>query len=228
MDVLRTRLGLRLSQHGVVISELRTTPGPTHSVFDVLAALVAVLSPAGRFGLLGFAGGGMMAPLRFLGVSVPVETVDLDAASHRLFRRHCRSWAGEVAWEHQDAVAWLRRQRGRFDLLLEDLSIPQDDDVVKPDVSWRVLPSLIPSRLRTSGFAVFNLLRPVDESWAAGLERVGEGFRETRIIHLDEFENRIVVAGDAVPPARELGAALRETLRRLRSRQADRLWVRRG
>ena len=59
MDITSTKHGLRLSQHGVVISEMRATPGPTHSVFDVLAALVAVLMPAGRIGVLGFAGGGM-------------------------------------------------------------------------------------------------------------------------------------------------------------------------
>lgn len=228
MDVSCTRLGLRLSQHGVVLSELRTTPGPTHSVFDVLAALAVVLAPADRFGLLGFAGGGMMAPLRFLGVPGRVETVDLDATGHRLFRRHCRAWAGGVAWERGDAVDWLRSRRGRFDLLVEDLSIPQDGDVVKPEVSWRVLPALIRDRLQPGGCAVFNLLRPVDESWAAGLRRVGEGFRETRVIHLDEFENRILVGGEALPAARELGAALRDALRRLRSRQAGRIRVRRG
>jgi hypothetical protein len=55
VTVTLTKHGLRLSQHGVVISELRTTPGPTHSVVDVLAALIAVLAPAGRIGVLGFA-----------------------------------------------------------------------------------------------------------------------------------------------------------------------------
>ena len=53
MDITATRHGLRLSQHGVVISEMRTAAGPTHSVFDVLAALVPLLAPRGRVGVLG-------------------------------------------------------------------------------------------------------------------------------------------------------------------------------
>ena len=89
MDISSTRHGLRLSQHGVVISELRATPGPTHSVFDVLAALVAVLKPAGRVGVLGFAGGSMMAPLRCLGVESEIHSVDLERTGYDLFRRHC-------------------------------------------------------------------------------------------------------------------------------------------
>jgi len=77
-----TKHGLRLSQHGVVISELRTSPGPTHSVFDVLAATIAVLAPKNRIGVLGFAGGGMMSPLRGLGVEAAIDSVDLDRAGY--------------------------------------------------------------------------------------------------------------------------------------------------
>ena len=78
-----TKHGLRLSQHGVVISELRTSAGPTHSVFDVLAAAIAVLAPTGRIGVLGFAGGGMIAPLRGLGVASVIDSVDLDRADRK-------------------------------------------------------------------------------------------------------------------------------------------------
>src|SRR6187402_1025733 len=107
MDIASTKHGLRLSQHGVVISELRTSPGPTHSVFDVLAALIAILAPVGRIGVLGFAGGGMMAPLRGLGVESTIDSVDLDRAGYDLFRRHCPAWAEQVNWREADAVAWL-------------------------------------------------------------------------------------------------------------------------
>ena len=72
MDITATRHGLRLSQHGVVISEMRTAAGPTHSVFDVLAALVPLLAPRGRVGVLGFAGGGMMAAHTAPGATVPL------------------------------------------------------------------------------------------------------------------------------------------------------------
>ena len=221
-----TKKGLRLTQHGVVISELRTSVGPTHSVFDVLAALVAVLEPTGRVGVLGFAGGGMMAPLRGLRMESLIESVDLDRAGYDLFRRHCPEWVSGVCWQQADAMVWLRDQASHFSLLLEDLSVPQNGDVFKPEVSWTVLPKLICQRLNRGGIAVFNLLRPNHGRWSPELERVARRFKTARILELDEFENRILVAGDSLPSARDLGRRVREALRRLHSRQAERIKVR--
>ena len=221
-----TKHGLRLSQHGVVISELRTSPGPTHSVFDVLAAIIAVLAPKDRIGVLGFAGGGMMSPLRGLGVEAVIDSVDLDRAGYDLFRQHCPDWARGVNWQQSDAVAWLRKQPRNFGLLMDDLSVPQNGDVFKPAVSWDVLPKLMRSRLRPGGFGVFNLLPAPDGTWNSDLTRIVSVFKTARIIDLDDFENHILITGDTLPTARELGSQLRQSLRHLRSRQAGRIQVR--
>ena len=226
MRVTQTKHGLRLSQHGVVISELRTSPGPTHSVFDVLAALLVLLRPAGRIGVLGFAGGGMMAPLQALGMKTAFRTVDLDQASYDLFCQHCPDWVSGVQWQRADAVQWLRKQKPEFNLLLEDLSVPQDGDVVKPEISWRLLPGLIRQKLKRDGIAVFNLMSPPEDDWRSALKKITREFRVTQVIHLDDFENRIVIAGEQLPAAPALGHGLRELLRKLRSRQAGRLRVR--
>lgn len=226
MDITATRHGLRLSQHGVVISEMRTSAGPTHSVFDVLAALLSVLAPPGRVGVLGFAGGGMMAPLAALGVDRVIDSVDLDQASHALFCRHCPAWAGRVAWEHADAEAWLRRQPRDFGLLMDDLSIPCEGDVTKPAISWEVLPGAMRGRLRAGGITIANLLPPSGGHWEPALSQMARGFRTARIIRLDDFLNRILVAGDDLPSARWLGMRLRAALRQIRSRQAGRIHVR--
>jgi hypothetical protein len=47
------------------------------------------------------------------------------------------------------------------------------------------------------------------------------------VILLDDFENRLLVAGTALPSARALALALRRALVRLGSRQAGRFRVRR-
>jgi spermidine synthase len=192
-----------------------------------LAALIAVLKPkpAGRLGVLGFAGGGMMAPLRSLGVESEIHSVDLERAGYDLFRQHCHEWAGNVNWQQADAVAWLDRQPPDFGLLLDDLSVPRDEDVFKPAVSWSVLPGLIRQRLSPDGIAVFNLLPP-SRYWKTELERIAGLFGMARLITLDEFENRILVAGNRLPPARELGGKLRQALHRLHSRQATRIHLR--
>jgi len=227
MQITQTKLGLRLSQHGVVISELRTSPGPTHSVFDVLAALMMLLRPAGRLGVLGFAGGGMFAPLQALGMKTTFSTVDLDRESYELFCRHCPAWVSQVRWQQADARQWLRRQKTGFDFLLEDLSVPQAGDVVKPEISWRVLPALIRRRLKRNGVAVFNLVSPPAEGWRYGLEQITREFRTAQMVYLDDFENRIVIAGAELPTPGNLSRGLRRLLRQLRSRQAERVRVRR-
>lgn len=226
MQVARTRNGLRFSQHGVVISELRTTPGATHSVFDVLAALMVLLRPAGQVGMLGFAGGGMMAPLRALGWSRPLTAVDLDQASYDLFRAHCPGWVNSVRWQRVEALQWLRRQKPDFDLLVDDLSIPQNGDVVKPEICWRELPGLLRQKLNGDGIGIFNLVSPPKEGWCAGIGKIAGHFRVTRIIQLDDFENRLVIGGTELPAARALGQGLRRLLRQIHSRQSDRLRVR--
>lgn len=222
-----TQHGLRLSQHGVVISELRTSPGPTHSVFDVLAASIAVLAPNARVGVLGFAGGGMMAPLRALGVDAVIDSVDLDRSGYDLFQQHCPQWADGVKWQQADAVAWLRGQSAPFDLLLDDLSVPQDDDVFKPAISWDVLPELMRTRLSPGGVGVFNLLPAAGGTWKSDLLRLlrhgGWSLAQARLIYLDDFENRILITGDSLPAARELGVKLRQSLKQIHSRQAGRI-----
>lgn len=226
MRIIRTKLGLRLSQHGVVVTELRTSPGPTHSVFDVLAALIVILRPAGRIGVLGFAGGGMIAPLKALRLQTRLVTVDLDRSSYDLFCRHCPEWVAGVDWQQADAVQWLQRQPRKFDLLMDDLSLPYAGDVVKPDISWNLLPQLIRQRLKPDGLAVFNLLSPPGRSWRRSVAKVSRPFQTTRLIQLNDFENRILVAGTELPSARELGRGLRQALQQICSRQAGRLQVR--
>lgn len=226
MDIIPTRHGLRLSQHGVVISELRTSPGPTQSVFDVLAGLVAVLAPAGPVGMLGFAGGGMLAPFAALGWTRRFAAVDLDREAYELFRRHCPHWTPQVDWHHADAVAWLCRPGPPFGLLLDDLSVPADGDVFKPAVCWETLPALMQTRLRSEGVAVFNLLLSPGDSWGRAIRRITGPFAEARVILLDDFENRLLIAGTALPSAREIQAWLHMALLRLRSRQARRFHVR--
>lgn len=214
-------------QHGVVLSEVRTEPGPTDSVFDVLAALVAVLKPDGRLGLLGFAGGAVVAPLRCLGVESAIETCDLDRRGYSLFEEHCSRCVGPVQWEEADAVSWLQDVSGAFDLLIDDLSIPLDDDVFKPECSWTTLPPLMKKRIRSNGIVVSNQLKPVNDSWKNGLKIFQELFANVQVVHLDDFENRIVIAGVSLPTIRETSGRLRRELNRLKSKQAGKISVRR-
>ena len=221
----RTRRGWRLSQYGTVLSEILRQPGPTHSVFDVAAA-ACLLHPRPRdIALLGLGGGGILAALRALGVHATVHAVDLDPTGLDLLRRHHADWLDPLRWQRGDAIALLRRSPRRFDEILDDLSVPVDDEVEKPEASWNVLPALIASRLASGGRAVFNLLRPPTLGWTRGLSRVTAPFSRSLSVHLTDFDNRLVLAGALLPEARPTGRRLRAHLRQLRSRQATRLAI---
>jgi len=227
MKVSKTKNGLRFSQHGVVISELRLTPSPTHSVFDILAASIAVLHPNGPIGVLGFAGGGMIAPLQALRVTSPIHTCDLDRESYRLFRQHAPAWKSQVRWNHTEAVRWLQHRPNRqFALLMDDLSVSEGSDIVKPAVSWHVLPSLMRKKLKPDGFAVFNLMPPSSHPWMRDIERVAAHFDVALLIVLDDFLNRVLIAGRSLPSAREMSRRMRMALDAIGSRQAGKMSIR--
>jgi spermidine synthase len=226
VKVVRTRRGARIVEDDVVLSELLAKPGPTHALFDVLAACVAVLAPGPRFAMLGFAGGGIVAPLRALDFPHPVRAVDLSRDGEALFRELSSEWAGDVCLEIEDAADWLRRRRGRWDLILEDLSVPSPAGTVKPYASFDTLPGLIHRRLTSGGIALTNLLPLPGTSWDALTSRIAHPHRNALAVHFEEYENRFVVAGDSLPSAVHLSRRLGSALRSIGSGQCGRISVR--
>ena len=216
--------GLRLAQGNVVLSELRLLPGPTHSVFDVLASLMHRLAPSGEVAVLGFGAGGIIAPLRALGCDRRLQAVDVDATGHRLFQQWCPAWAEEVEWRQADATTWLRGYRGRFALLLEDLSEPRDGDVHKPVDCRRTLPRLMGRRLARDGVAVFNLVPDADGSWP-GMAEVLRRFPCVLEVQYSDYINRTLLAGTRLPGPGVVGRWLQADLRGIGSRLGGRTRV---
>lgn len=224
--IVPTRSGVRMVQHGTVLSEVLRFAGPTHSMADAIAAAVQTMAFGPRLALLGFAGGGMLAPLRALGGRQRVAAVDLDASGWRLFQHTCSAWAGEVDFEQVEACSWLRGRECRYDVIIEDLSVPVDSDVFKPAATWSELPPLIYRRLNADGVAIFNLLHPGEGSWEGGIRRVLRRGYVARVVHFEDYENRLLIAGRELPSARLFSRRMRAKLRSIHSRLASRISVR--
>jgi spermidine synthase len=209
-----------------VLSEIVRAPGPTNSLFDVLAAAIAALTPGSRAALLGFAGGGLVAPLRAMGFAHPLDAVDLSLEGERVFRRHAGPWAGRIRVDREDALRWLRRSRKCYDLILEDLSIEIAGDVTKPGASFAEVPGMVARRLAPQGVAVTNLLPVPGMPWGEEVRRASRPWPNALLVHLDEYENRVLIASRARLDARTVSRDLRRHLRALGSNQAERLHVR--
>jgi hypothetical protein len=229
LRIVRTRRSVKLVQGRDVVSHLLRQPGPTHGFFDVLAACAAAFAPdstGGGLALLGFAAGGVVAPLRALGFRGPIDAADLSLAAEPLFREVASGWSGVVRLARADAAAWLRGRRSVYDVIVEDLTVPGGPQgAYKPPVCLDELPPLVRSRLAPAGVAVTNVLPLPHLSWTAILDRLAAPHERALVVDIDAYENRILIAGESLPPARQTAARLRAALRGIRSRQADRIRV---
>lgn len=223
----RTADGVEWLHEGHVVSTLPARPGPTNSIFDLIAAATACLAPAGKpVAMLGFAGGGTIAPLRALGCHSPVFAADLDVDAVPLFREVAGNWAGEVSVDCAEATAWLLGQRRHFGVIIDDLSIQVPGDVVKPDVSLHVLPALFRKRLVHCGIGLFNLIPSPGSPLAAQVREVSKHFIEARLVRFAEYSNGLLIVGDELLEPRSMGAMLKFHLEHMGSKMAGRFHVR--
>jgi hypothetical protein len=226
---VRTQRGLRLVQGRDVLSELLAKPGATGGFFDVLAACATTFAPpreGAQLALLGFAAGGIVAPLRALGFTGTIEAVDLSRDSEPLFRKLAKRWAGDVRVTRDEASAWLARRSQRYEMVIEDLTVPGPGVAVKPAVSLHVLPALVKRRLAPGGVVAVNALPVPGTTWPELLDRLARPHRAALVVHFDEYENRVLLAGDRLPPAGDASRRLRAALEGIGSRQVDRLRIR--
>ncbi len=226
MKIQKTRRGARLVQGGAVLSEILRDPGATHSLFDVLAAAIAMLGRGDHVGLLGFAGGGLIAPLRAMGCFSPVRAADLSLEGYRVFEELSGPWIGDVRVAEEDAEHWLRAQRKPFDVLLEDLSVMGEEAETKPSLSYERLPEQIAAKLAPTGIAIFNLLPVRGRSMRSLVRKVAAPFPRAVQVLFDDFENRLVIGGRELEAAPDLGRLLRRGLRGIDSEQSTGLSVR--
>ncbi len=224
---LKTRRGLRLLHGRHTVSEALAQPGPTHSVFDVLGACAALFSSGPRIAILGFAAGGLMAPLRALGSRAQIEGVDLSIEGAHAFRTVAGAWAKPFQVTEGDALRFLQCRALRFDAIIEDLSLQIPGDVTKPPISLSPLPDRIAERLAPEGVAIFNVLPMAGLRMAQVVNRMAQPLdRSGFVVHFQEFDNRILVLGNGLPQANGFDRVLRGALRELGSRQAERIRVR--
>lgn len=206
VEVRRVRGGLELRVDGTLASfrgDGRTHTGP---VWWALAAPVVLIrrSRPPRVLLLGLAAGSVARALRALDERAAITGVDLDEQVVSLARAHFGLDALRVKTVIEDARHYLRRERRRFDLVVEDLFVGPSRDVRKPEWLLDEGYRLVGKRLSPGGVFVSNTIHEMP-AVARSARRFGG-----RVVSLDVrgHYNRIVVAGPPVPPPRELRRAL--------------------
>ena len=226
VEVRRVRGGLELRVDGTLASLHRPGGALTGPVWWALAAPVLLARPhrKRRVLLLGLAAGSVARALRALDAEADVVGVDFDAEVVGAARRDFGLDALRVEVVVADAREYLRRERRRFDLVVEDLFVGPSRTVRKPEWLLGEGYGLIARRLARDGVFSSNTIHEMP-----AVVRAARAFGG-RVVSLDVagHYNRIVVAGPSVPGPRALrrilaaDGRLRGMLRRVavRSRHA--------
>ena len=207
VELRRVRGGLELRIDGTQASVYRPGGGVTGVVWWALASPVLLLPPSRprRVLLLGLAAGSVARAVRALDPEAEIVGVDLDREVLRLARRHFGLDRLRVEVVVGDALEYLRRERRRFDLIVEDLFVGPSRSVRKPDwLLGRGLPPHPQGGSGPGGFVVSNTIHETPASSEPCARSAG------RIVSLDVrgHWNRVTVCGRSLPAARALRRAL--------------------
>jgi spermidine synthase len=168
----------------------------TGVVWWALAAPIVLLPPGRRrVLLLGLAGGSVARAVRALEPQAEIVGVEHDAEVVRMARQHLGLDRLNVELAMGDALDFLRRDRRRFDLIVEDLFVGASRSVRKPDWLLERGYPLFGSRLRRGGIVVSNTIHEMP-----GIVRAMRPLGGP-VVSLDVrgHWNRIVVCGHGLP-----------------------------
>jgi hypothetical protein len=207
VEVRRVRGGLELRIDGTQASVHRSGRALTGVVWWALASPILLLprTRSRRVLLLGLAAGSVGRAVRALDPDAAIVGVERDREVLRLARRHFDLDRLGVELVVGDALEYLRRERRRFDLIVEDLFVGPSRSVRKPDWLLGEGYRLIRRRLRAGGYVASNTIHEMPAIVRA-MRPIGG-----RIVSLDVrgHWNRVTVCGRDLPPP----AGLRRVLK---------------
>jgi len=198
LEIRRVRGGLELRIDGTQASVYRPGGGVTGVVWWALASPVLLLPRKGlrRVLLLGLAAGSVAQAIRALDPEAEIVGVDLDREVLRLARQHFGLDRLRLQVVAGDALEYLRTERRRFDLIVEDLFVGPSRSVRKPDWLTGEGYRLIRKRLRPGGYVVSNTIHEMP-----AIVRAMRPFGG-RVVSFDVrgHWNRVTVCGRDLPP----------------------------
>jgi spermidine synthase len=184
----------------------------TGLVWDMLAAaaLLGKRNEPRSVLMLGLAGGTSLRILRHLLPACRFTAIDIDGEIVRLARRHMALDATGVEVVIGDAYAWLRKNRGMFDVVIDDIYLAGRTDVFRPQAMDRRLLERLRRCVAPGGVLAVNLVTgPGHRATQSTTRRILRAtFAEVRSVTSPAAMNEVLVAGEDVA-----------TLQRLRQRE---------
>jgi spermidine synthase len=217
VEIRRVRGGLELRIDGTQASVHRSGGALTGVVWWALASPILLLPGRRRRRvlILGLAAGSVGRAVRALDPGAEIVGVELDREVLRLGRKHFGLGRLGIEIVAGDALEFLRHDRRRFDVIVEDLFVGPSRSVRKPGWLTGEGYRLIRMRLRPGGYVVSNTIHEMP-----AIVRAMRPFGG-RIVSLDVrgHWNRVTLCGRDLASPRALRKVLEgraETFRILR------------
>lgn len=180
----------------------------TGLAWDLIAA-AALLRPDGKpksILMLGVAGGTALRTLRHLLPDVSLTGIDLDAELIDLARREMALDDTKAEIIIADAYAWMRANKRKFDVIIDDLYLAGDEDVFRADTCDESWLGLVRRSLAPGGILGLNLVigpghRAKQIATRANLAKY---FPAIRSLRTEDSMNEVLVAGENVASAGQL------------------------
>lgn len=182
----------------------------TGLAWDLIAA-AALLRPAGppkSILMLGVAGGTALRTLRHLLPDVSLTGVDLDAELVDLARLEMNLDETGTEIIITDAYGWMKKNRRKFDVIIDDLYLAGDDDVFRAEPCDQRWLGLVKRSLSPGGILALNLVTGPGHraKQIVTRARLGTYFPVIRSLRTEDSMNEILVAGEDVATRSRLGA----------------------
>jgi spermidine synthase len=180
----------------------------TGLAWDLIAA-AALLRPDGKpksILMLGVAGGTALRTLRHLLPDVSLTGIDLDSELIDLARREMALDDTKAEIIIADAYAWMKANKRKFDVIIDDLYLAGDDDVFRAETCDQAWLDLVRRSLAPDGILALNLVigpghRAKQIATRADLAKY---FPTIRSLRTPDSMNEVLVAGENVASATQL------------------------
>ncbi len=202
ISVWKSALATEFRVAGAIHASFHRKRFLTGLAWDLIAA-GALLHPSEKPAsilMLGVAGGTALRTLRHLLPDTTLTGIDLDGELITLAREEME--LGETGAEIviADAYEWMKNNKRKFDVIIDDLYLAGDDDVFRADECDGDWLSLTKQSLAPGGMLAINLVTGPGHraKQSETRKRVCDRFSSIRVLSTEESMNEILVMGENV------------------------------
>ncbi|MDP4847210.1 MAG: methyltransferase domain-containing protein [Akkermansiaceae bacterium] len=202
ISVWKSDLATEFRVAGAIHAQMHRSRFLTGLAWDLIAA-GALLHGNGRpksILMLGVAGGTALRTLRHLLPEAELTGVDLDSELIELAKEEMSLSETEARIEIADAYAWMKSNRRKFDVIIDDLYLAGDEDVFRADECDSDWLSLVQKSLAPGGILALNLVIGTGHraKQTATRKRLAALFPTVRSLTTPDSLNEVLAAGETV------------------------------